>query len=190
MAKQPRSRRRPSRTKNPPMLPADPRWGQSWQIRVDNSSTDVPVIEIHDANTAEQVGEVVLAKSNFGSKLWRVSNINVKPTYAGKGVGQALYLIAMKLYGRVHPDWEESVSPAALRAWKALKSSGLIVGSTHPAFRSAKAISVDNGRDFHVQFTQRFGGHSVLFPAGWRGVLDQVWRLRDPDLVSLKRRPA
>lgn len=177
---------------NPPLMPGHFDWYKGWLIAVDDDldgDGDRAQIQIlqREGGRKIEVGRIALSKSNTVPGSWMVYESSVQPAYAGRGLGQALYLLALRLLGPVHPDWEQAVSPSAMRVWHTLKKRGLIAGQAFPGFRHAKIrLDTDFDDDDHVQVTAPAYFIDTVFPRhGWRGVLDQVYTLKDPSSVPL-----
>jgi GNAT superfamily N-acetyltransferase len=170
-----------ARTHNPPLLPSSPQWDPTWVIGFGSYSPSDREIIIFDKNV-RRIGHLTLLKSRFERGAWRVGSIRVKDEHRGKGMGQALYLIALKLLGRIHPDWENSVDITALRAWQALQSRYLVRQKLGAPFLHGVEAKREGSGACHVHLTPE---HWVAFPPGWEGVLDQVYELTNPESVEL-----
>lgn len=179
------------RTANPaPALPGTAGWDPSWVIGVDDSSPNTRTIHILEGD--REIGELTLTPSVHVPGAWRIAHALVRRGAERRGLGQAMYLVALRLLGRVHPDWEHSVSPSALRVWQALIRRDLVTGTRPKVFRPLRVVrNAESRGHWDLVFPGDWLGYSqggatvILFPDGWRGVLDQVYTLRDPSSVPL-----
>lgn len=180
-----------ARRSNPaPALPGTAGWDPSWVIGVDDSSPNTRTIHILEGD--REIGELTLTPSVHVPGAWRIAHALVRRGAERRGLGQAMYLVALRLLGRVHPDWEHSVSPSALRVWQALIRRDLVTGTRPKVFRPLRVVrNAESRGHWDLVFPGDWLGYSqggatvVLFPDGWRGVLDQVYTLRDPSSVPL-----
>lgn len=176
------------RRRNPPLLPDDPGWPSGWRIILDDQ-TDKEHRWVVILQEGKMIGRLGLAPSNIADGAWGVFDASIEPGYEGRGLGQALYLVAMRLLGRVHPDWEQAVSFSAMRVWKTLRDRGLIVGEKFPGFEKKHGARISRNTEFddgdHVNVENGRYYIDAVFPKGWKGVLDQVYRLKDPASVPL-----
>lgn len=179
------------RTANPaPALPGTAGWDPSWAIGVDDDSPNLRTIHVFAGK--REIGELTLTPSVHVPRAWRVAHAEVRDGYDGRGLGQAMYLVALKLLVRVHPDWEHSVSPSALRVWQALIRRGLVAGRRPKVFKPLRVLPDPESRRYRLLvFPSNWRGFyqagpvDISMPDGWRGVLDQVYTLRDPSSVPL-----
>ena len=171
----------------PPLFPSNPTWPEGLRIEVDHYGLQVELFQYR-----KKVGEVFLGPPIEFPMLGEVSQIlesELIKKYQNRGIGKALYLVAMQEFGPIHPDWTGEVSPAAWRLWKSLQRLPFV------DFISAEEVGVDfqfmrpTGRVYdlyrvlwpnpvpHAEFNTKT---YVEWPKNWRGVLDQVYWLEEP----------
>jgi predicted GNAT family N-acyltransferase len=172
------------RTHNPPLFPGAAGWDPAWTVVVDDDSPRLRrifVVRGGHVSADNIVAHMLLSKSKQARGAWRVNRVWIEREHQRKGLAQMLYLLAMKMLGRIHPDWEVAVSPAALRVWQALIQHGLVKSWPTTYFHGAHIKGLDQTDDGIITAE----GLRVVFPKGWRGILDRVYELEDPSSVPL-----
>ena len=171
-----------------PIYPSDPLWPPELTVEVwrDRFPTVALIIQEDPFGSDNflSVGSLEMdSPIDFGPMLGEVFEVKqseLDETYRNRGLGTAMYVIAMQELGPLHPDWGgelgAGVSRDAFRVWRSLQRLPYI-----------KYMPVENlgirikwlrkEMEYHLIKLLLPTGEStlVLWPDGWEGVLDQIY---------------
>mgnify|MGYP003333926427 CR=1 FL=1 len=111
---------KPEDLKGLKMVPGSNWLGYSFGPMVSAFTGATHGISMYDIKNRRFVGYLALAKSAFPlPKSYRVANVNIDQDYRGRGLGQTLYGIAMKLLG-LTIEADDTQTAAARSMWATL----------------------------------------------------------------------
>ncbi len=177
----------------PPIYPNDPLWPPELTVEVWKDRLPTVALVVQEdpfwSEPSLAVGSLEMdSPIDFGpmiGEVFEVKQSELDESYRNRGLGTAMYVIAMQELGPLHPDWGgglgAGVSLDAFRVWRSLQRLPYI-----------KYMPVED-LDIRVKWLRKEmnkhllkillpSGESTLvfWPDGWRGVLDQVYWFEGP----------
>ncbi len=171
----------------PPLFPDNPAWPPQLHVEVNFEPPSVTIIKQHRLGRRE-VGSVEMTGPFEFPMLGDVRGVlesDLHEDYQDRGIGKAMYLIAMREFGPLHPDWTGEVSPEAVRVWRGLRGLPTVehIAAEEVGVKIRWVRSFQGNHIMHITLPRadpRFVRSGfATWPPHWRGVLDQVYWIED-----------